>query len=607
MWVKWCWCVVTTMLVVSVVVRSGDARSDVCNEVAQQLMNIAGPSSDLLHQPTLVGEAAACSGGPCCRPEQSAALQQHSVQHMQHAVAHAAARISSALHARAAALTGAITEALDSSEQETLKVFTSSYPRLTPHVTPILRNLFSGLKASIAQPDSAGLETALAQFWNDLFPTVYHSAVHAKMPQFTEQYAQCVRASTKIIKPWGIIPALVDDPVSRFLESARLLLRALETAATAAKTPESFVFPDECIVASTRMSVCGLCNAVSAQPCHNLCLNVARGCLAPLAEIGAGWSDLVNGVARASKALKAARPVLDRLPDHLPDAVLVAMETGPKLQKKVRRQCGLPTHVTQPLQSGGGSVDHMEPPPLHHSKHSTSSAPQDVDVSQHSPDNNEANVIQNIRPLAWAGDAIIKQVVKELYSSRQWFQELPNAVCHNTSKLQHDQLCWNGEKLAPYTRDLAATGVAAQKYNPELRVAHPDAGVYATADELRAVKQTIMSRITWLPASDSQMRKGYADADANPATERRHPDGGSGGSFVDEDGEDDEDGDYDGSGYASGDGANDVTEEGSRVTTYSDDHESVQVVASGSPGSVGTSLYCSFLLLPALLYCAHYP
>jgi hypothetical protein len=51
-------------------------------------------------------EVVACSGGQCCRPEQSAALQQHSVQHMQHAVAHAAARINSVLNARAAALTG---------------------------------------------------------------------------------------------------------------------------------------------------------------------------------------------------------------------------------------------------------------------------------------------------------------------------------------------------------------------------------------------------------------------------------------------------------------------------------------------------------------------
>ena len=38
---------------------------------------------------------------------------------------------------------------------------------------------------------------------------------------------------------------------------------------------------------------------------------------------------------RAAKAVRASRGALSRVSEHLPDAVLVAMETGPKLQKKV--------------------------------------------------------------------------------------------------------------------------------------------------------------------------------------------------------------------------------------------------------------------------------
>lgn len=232
-----------------------------------------------------------------------------------------------------------MSDALNTTERQTLSVFRASYPRLISHVQPVIHTFFAGLRASLDHTDQAPLEHTLSKFWDDLFPGVYHSAVHAKMAPFTQSYSDCIRDSRKTIRPWGIVPSLVDDPVTRFIDAARLLFHALKTAEDIAQNaPESYVFPVECSAAATKMASCGLCHAVTQPPCHDLCLNVARGCLAPLSEVGGGWADLVSGVARASRALRTARPVLDRLTDHLPDAVLVAMETGPKLQKKVSQK-----------------------------------------------------------------------------------------------------------------------------------------------------------------------------------------------------------------------------------------------------------------------------
>ena len=229
----------------------------------------------------------------------------------------------------------AIAEALTSSEVSTLQVFQASYPRLLPHVKPVLHAFFSELKGFIDVTDTSSLEQTLSKFWDDLFPVVYHSAVHAKMSAFTPTYADCIRKSQRTIRPWGIVPALVNEPIVRAVESSTLLLHALHVGSRVVESAENYELPPECHDTTTRMASCGLCHGVTEPPCLNLCLNVARGCLAPLTEIGAGWTDWVNGVARAGKALKTARSVFQRLSDHLPDAVLVAMETGPKLQKKV--------------------------------------------------------------------------------------------------------------------------------------------------------------------------------------------------------------------------------------------------------------------------------
>lgn len=202
---------------------------------------------------------------------------------------------------------------------------------------PVIHSFFTGLKESLHHTDEAPLEQTLSNFWDDLFPGVYHSAVHAKMAPFSKEYTDCIRDSRKTIRPWGIVPTLVDDPIRRFIDAARLMFHALKTAViTTRDTTVSFELPVECFAAATKMSSCGLCHGITEPPCLNLCLNVARGCLAPLAEVGGGWIDLVSGVARAGRALRTSRPVLDRLSDHLPDAVLMAMETGPKLHKKVR-------------------------------------------------------------------------------------------------------------------------------------------------------------------------------------------------------------------------------------------------------------------------------
>uniref|UniRef100_A0A2P2I8J7 Glypican-5-like n=1 Tax=Hirondellea gigas TaxID=1518452 RepID=A0A2P2I8J7_9CRUS len=636
------WCMLVVVMCsggVSGVVQAveGDATTTThgCGEAVHQLIHMGVAPQNLMDNLPSNVSSAACSGGQCCTEEVYATLQQeqHGAALIQHALRSAAHSLSSAIAAHHAALAGAVSDALTESERVTLQVFSTSYTRLTPRVQPVIHALYVGLQEAIDNnhhhhhaPKTASspavLEELLTRFWDDLFPVVYHSALHVKMPPFTQSYSECVRDARKTVRPWGIVPALVNDPLGRLVDAAKLMLHALHTASKTTVAARDFVLPPECQVAAARMSTCGLCHGVTEPPCHDLCLNVARGCLAPLAEIGAGWSDMVNGVARAGRALKAARPVLDRLSDHLPDAVLVAMETGPKLQKKIRRECGPPTHETTGIATN--EITHGEhsknlvaqsnilvkSPGAQDGGHESATAKKenggDASVIEEANGDglagaSDGGVVANTVGSAgahskWRGEVLVKQIVKDMYVTREWWQNLANMLCNNVSSSNHtNERCWNGEQLGTYSREVAGVGVSAQKYNPEVQISSPDSSVYAKADTLRAVKREILAHITWLPEADSYTRNSHGGShggyDGHYEKSGNFPDGGSGSYLA----PDDEDSAFDGSGYGSGDGIPETEIESIRNT---DVHSVNQKPPVGGAASVSASLLGYTVLMP---------
>ncbi|XP_064107505.1 glypican-5-like [Macrobrachium nipponense] len=233
---------------------------------------------------------------------------------------------------------GVVEEALTNSEHRAIKEFQNTYPRLAPSAKQVLHDLYSGLREGLTDfEDERALERPLESFWDNLFPPVYHSALHARMPPFSKAYTECLRDAQRIVQPWGIIPTLVGEPLLRGLQSARLLLHALDVGADVVNTARNLPVPQECGEAAARLQYCGACHGASAPPCLGLCLNVARGCLAPLAEVDGAWSDLAGAVGRVHESLEAMglSRLLHQLPEKLSEAVMVALERGPKLQKKI--------------------------------------------------------------------------------------------------------------------------------------------------------------------------------------------------------------------------------------------------------------------------------
>lgn len=422
-------------------------------------------------------------GGGCCSSEVTEALVEAGRAALSDVVKHQAHSLHKLLTQHREHLHGVVVSALGSAHQRVSQVFATTYPRLAVSGSKeVLQDLFVGLEVALTDSDDTALNRIMDTFWDDLFPPVYHSALHARLPPFDSSYVECLRDVRRTVSPWGIIPALVGEPLIRGLQTARLLIHALDQGADALAAAQRWRAPRECGEAHARMTLCQACHgaATPTPPCLGLCLNIGRGCLAPLAEVDGAWGDLATAASRAYESLKAAdlKHNLRQLPDKLSEAVMVALERGPKLQKKVRRECSSPTHEEH-------LATHSTPP--------TAQGEMAVDLTTDS------------WSVVGVSDAA-GSAVRAVEAARGWWAGLADEHCRTTAALDSD-ICWNGRALHRYSKTLSGVGLALQKYNPEVRVARPDTQVYALADSLRAVKRLVTSRLTWLPQSESYKRE----------------------------------------------------------------------------------------------------
>ena len=228
-------------------------------------------------------------------------------------------------------------DALASSERRAMKVLETRYQRVAEAARPVLRQLYVGLRAGLMEKDERVLKKTLTTFWDDLFPPVYHSVLHTLPLPFTERYSQCLKEARRVVRAWGPIPTLVGEPLLRGIHSARLLLHALDVGSHVLQNARNLPVGPECSEAAARLELCGACHGALVPPCPGLCLNVARGCLAPLAEVDGAWTDLSGAVSRVQESLQVVRiaHLLHQLPDKVSEAIMVAMEHGPRLLKKV--------------------------------------------------------------------------------------------------------------------------------------------------------------------------------------------------------------------------------------------------------------------------------
>ncbi|KAM9312125.1 glypican-2 [Gastrophryne carolinensis] len=384
---------------------------------------------------------------------------------------------------------------LDSSEHSLSTMFVLSYGRLYSQNAVLFSTLFSELRAYYMGGGAPRLAEALSEFWAGLF----ERTLRLLLPHYelSPDYMECASHRAEELRPFGDSPRKLRLQVTRALGAARTLVQGLATGSDIVNRAAKAMPPSDCLRAVMRMWYCPLCRGyTSLLPCHGLCLNVMKGCLAHQADMDADWNSLIDGLQEVAERLTGPFNVelaADSIAVKISEAIMTLQEESVQLTTQIFQSCGTP-------------------PPAR----SKRSPPQDPKTRfrVYSPEE---------KPTSAAGtniDRLVAEVVSKLRPLRGLWKLLPLSLCSDhrvSSGLSNQDKCWNGQTRGRYLPQVTGDGVVNQINNPEveLPMSPPDPRTRQLGIQLRVVR--------------SKLRAAYSGRDSDTQDAYDEGSGGSGG------------------------------------------------------------------------------
>lgn len=235
-------------------------------------------------------------------------------------------------------------EMIHASQNNTLVLFSEVYKKMDGVAREPVSRLYSQLASHISSSDNSlsnPLDDSVRDFFNSLFPLVYHHSINPKLRDFSDDYKECLRETQTEIRPFGDIAERLAQQIRRSFSVARAVLDALSVGVEVIEQTTAMHFRSGCNEGLMSLVHCSQCSGYTAgvtRACGGYCLNVVRGCLAHVAELDQPWSDFVSGLERLASGLVGSyniEEVLSVLDTKISEAIMYAMENGPDLSKKV--------------------------------------------------------------------------------------------------------------------------------------------------------------------------------------------------------------------------------------------------------------------------------
>ncbi|XP_068130156.1 glypican-2 isoform X2 [Hyperolius riggenbachi] len=391
---------------------------------------------------------------------------------------------------------------LDSSEHSLSTMFVLSYGRLYSQNAVLFSTLFSELRAYYMGGGTTRLSAALSEFWAGLL----ERTLRLLLPHYelSADYMECAARRAEELRPFGDTPRKLRIQVSRALTAARTLVQGLSTGSDIVSRAAKAVPPPDCLRAAMRMWYCPLCRGhTSLLPCHGLCLNVMKGCLAHQADMDADWNSLMEGLQEVAERLMGPFNVelaAESISVKISEAIMTLQEQSVKFTAQIFQSCGTP-------------------PPSRTKR----SPPEDPRRKFTVYSNDE-------KPTSAAGtniDKLVEEVKSKLRPLRGLWKLLPLSLCsdHRVSAgLSNQDKCWNGQTRGRYLPQVTGDGVVNQINNPEveLRMSPPDPRTRQLGIQLRVVRSKLRAAYG---GRDSDTQDAFdegsgASGGGDPVTER---------------------------------------------------------------------------------------
>uniref|UniRef100_A0A672K5K7 Glypican-6-like n=2 Tax=Sinocyclocheilus grahami TaxID=75366 RepID=A0A672K5K7_SINGR len=358
-------------------------------------------------------------------------------------------------------------ELMDVAEKSMNQMFTQTYGHLYTQNAPIFQQLFSDLRRYYTGGRES-LAEVLSDFWAGLVERVF--ALVNPQYQFSEDYLECVSKHAEQLRPFGDVPHKLHIQVSRALTAARTLVQSLAAGRDLVNKATKLTVGSECVRALMRQWFCPLCRGLpSLKPCHSLCLNVMKGCLANQADLDSEWNNFIDVLMAVVEKLGGPfhfELAADSIAVKVSEGIMYMQENSITISAKVFQGCGIP-----------------RPTPARNKR---SSRERDGKRAFRTYSAEE-------KPTTASGtnlDRLVEELQERLRPMRGFWVALPHTICNDERKaadVTNEDHCWNGQTLGRYLPSVTADGLVNQINNPEMEVdvARPDVKTRQLIMELR--------------------------------------------------------------------------------------------------------------------------
>ncbi|XP_058493436.1 glypican-5-like [Solea solea] len=393
----------------------------------------------------------------------------------------------------------------------TSSLFDSAYSSLASDCRPLVFQLFGDIKRHLSGDSTAPLDNSVRRFYNDLFPLVYRRLLNPGIGNMSLQSStsntldDCLRLTRQDVSPFGSHPRLLVSSLSSALGVGRALSRLLRLASEVVNATEKATLSRECGRGLVRMQYCSHCRGLTLiRPCTGLCVNIMRGCLVGLSELGTPWRSLVVLLQRLAATLATSSNhnsmelALLAVRNHVNDAILHAQLHGPRITATVEKVCG--------PQDAGPMITRTKPTGSHNATLVAAVASLTSEGSSVTSPAHQRLQLQSQRlfPLKGSrGDKSrnLKKMSREFEGSiqrYQWFfTELPEMLCESEMAVEQ-HTCWSGRDVAEsYPGHVVGSTLKAQRENPEVTVRNTDPVLKRTKQRLEQLTQGLLVELGW--------------------------------------------------------------------------------------------------------------
>lgn len=143
-------------------------------------------------------------------------------------------------------------------ENYTNTVLQDSYGSLADQAMGTVRELFTDISLFLLGSEF-NVDDLVQRFFDSLFPLVYNHLINPGLSDISPGYAECVRSSSRDVRPFGGAPNLLADQIARSGVSGKLLLQALHLGIEVINTTDHLQLSRECRRSLLKMHYCPHC------------------------------------------------------------------------------------------------------------------------------------------------------------------------------------------------------------------------------------------------------------------------------------------------------------------------------------------------------------